>query len=65
MLKNTDIAVIPGGLTSIVQPLDVCLNRPFKDHLRSKWFEWVLEGEKTCTAGGNIRAASLDCVPMG
>ena len=36
---NTDIAVIPGGLTSIVQPLDVCLNKPFKDHLRSKWSE--------------------------
>ena len=29
-------AVIPGGLTSLVQPLDVCLNKPFKDRLREK-----------------------------
>lgn len=31
---NTDIVVIPGGLTSIIQPLDVCLNKPFKDSER-------------------------------
>ena len=29
-------AVIPGGLMSLVQPLDVCLNKPFKDRLREK-----------------------------
>ena len=34
--ENTDLAIIPGGLTSIVQPLDVCLNKPFKDRLREK-----------------------------
>ena len=28
--KNTDLAVIPGGLTSRLQPLDVSLNKPFK-----------------------------------
>src|SRR6266496_4380022 len=28
--KNTDLAVIPGGLTSRLQPLDVSLNRSFK-----------------------------------
>ena len=34
---DTTMAVIPGGLTSLVQPLDVCLNKPFKDGMRSKW----------------------------
>ena len=28
--KKTDLAVIPGGLTSRLQPLDVSLNRSFK-----------------------------------
>ena len=28
--KKTDLAVIPGGLTSRLQPLDVLLNKSFK-----------------------------------
>jgi len=31
---NTDLAIIPGGLTSILQLLDVSLNNPFKDGVR-------------------------------
>ena len=29
--EKTELAVIPGGLTSLLQPLDVSLNKPFKD----------------------------------
>ena len=29
--ENTELAVIPGGLTSLLQPLNVSLNKPFKD----------------------------------
>lgn len=28
-----DIAVIPGGLTAVLQPFNVSLNRPFKDNV--------------------------------
>jgi hypothetical protein len=39
--NNMDVVIIPGGCTSKVQPLDVCLNKPFKSILRSKWIEYV------------------------
>ena len=57
--NKTATAVIPGGLTSLVQLLDVCLNKPFKDRLREKWMTWMMSGEKTFTPGGQLRAASL------
>jgi len=53
--ENTDLAIIPGGLTSIVQPLDVCLNKPFKDRLREKWNIWMSSGQFSYTKGGNLK----------
>jgi hypothetical protein len=36
-------SVIPGGITSVLQPLDVCLNKPFKNHTRNDWVEFMYE----------------------
>lgn len=35
-LRSHDImaSLIPGGCTGLIQPLDVSINRPFKDYLR-------------------------------
>ena len=30
--QNVSAVVIPGGCTSKIQPLDVCLNKPFKSY---------------------------------
>ena len=53
--ENTDLAVIPGGLTSVLQPLDVSLNKPFKDRVRQKW---MAEGIHELTAGGRQKKPS-------
>ena len=61
--KNTFQAMIPGGLTSVLQPLDVVLNKPFKDRLRQKWLAWMsLEDDKPVTKGGNIKKPSTSLV---
>eukprot|EP00522_Entomoneis_paludosa_P003477 CAMPEP_0172476392 /NCGR_PEP_ID=MMETSP1065-20121228/70355_1 /TAXON_ID=265537 /ORGANISM="Amphiprora paludosa, Strain CCMP125" /LENGTH=405 /DNA_ID=CAMNT_0013234613 /DNA_START=1634 /DNA_END=2851 /DNA_ORIENTATION=+ len=34
---------IPGGCTSLCQPVDIGVNKPFKDRIRKMWEEWMLE----------------------
>uniref|UniRef100_U9UL47 DDE-1 domain-containing protein n=1 Tax=Rhizophagus irregularis (strain DAOM 181602 / DAOM 197198 / MUCL 43194) TaxID=747089 RepID=U9UL47_RHIID len=41
---NFQLAVISEGLTSVYQPLDVSINKPFKDNLRKEWHEWMCKG---------------------
>lgn len=41
--QHSKVAVIPGGLTKILQPLDVGVNKPFKDNLRDGWERWMAD----------------------
>ena len=47
---NTTIVVIPGGCTSVLQPLDVSINKPVKSILRQSWERYMLEQSENDTA---------------
>ena len=55
---NTTIIVIPGGLTSVLQPLDVSINKPVKNHLRHSWEDYMLQN----TNSGNPAKPSKQCI---
>lgn len=59
---NTIPAVIPGGTTKYLQPLDISVNRAFKVALREEWEAWMTSGEKSFTKTGRMRRASLNQV---
>ncbi len=56
---RSDIVVIPGGLTGLVQPAYVSWNKLFKAAYKDLYNEWIANGEKSYTAAGNSRKASL------
>ena len=57
---NTDVAIIPGGLTSQLQPLDVSINKPFKDKVRVLWSKWMAGSTNhALTRGGHLRKPSI------
>lgn len=40
---GVEVEHIPGGLTGLCQPVDVGINKPFKDLIRIRWNDWMLE----------------------
>jgi hypothetical protein len=37
-----EVKHIPGGCTSLCQPVDVGFNKPFKDRVRRQWVSWMI-----------------------
>ena len=56
---NTDLVIIPGEMTLLLQPLDVSINKPFKDGLRHCWKDWIMNGEKAYIKSGRMRKVNL------
>ena len=50
---NCDYKFIPPSFTSSLQPLDVCIKKPFREYYREEWNEWMDNGEHIYTKGGN------------
>ena len=54
---KSNMCLIPGGLTSQLQPANhYWNNKPFKT-VYCKLYEWMASGEKVLTAGGNMEAS--------
>ena len=60
--RKIDVAVIPGGLTPVLQPLDKCLNKPFKDNMWRKYLNWMMTGPFEYTPVGKKKALSKNLV---
>lgn len=59
--ENVFFAIIPKNLTSILQPLDVSLNKSFQDFFEDKYNEYLtkaLNSSQGRTKGGNIKVPS-------
>lgn len=61
---RTTLAVIPGGLTSMLQPLDVCLIKPFKDNVRKYWADWIASDLPEETKGGNLKKPDIAVIAL-
>jgi len=50
------LTVIPGGLTSQLQPLDFSVNKPFKGFMHEEWAKWNEAPSHHVTQAGRLRA---------
>jgi len=60
--QKIDVAVIPGGLTPVLQPLDKCLIKPFKDSIRKKYLAWMISGPFEYTPSRKKKALTRNLV---
>ena len=50
--QKTDLIIIPGRLTSVLQPYDICLNKPFKAALKDLYTQWMAKNDHSSTPSG-------------
>ena len=59
---NSELLVIPGGMTSVLQPMDVPTNKPFKDRFRQQYLTWISDPARELTETGKIKRAAPSAV---
>ena len=59
---KTHLAVISGGLTSHLQPLDVSVNKPFKVFMHEEWAKWIETQTHHVTPAGRVKRPSISNV---
>ncbi|KAH8020518.1 hypothetical protein HPB51_002467 [Rhipicephalus microplus] len=56
--SRTELFVIPGGMASKLQLLDICLDKPLKDPIKRLYMKWMRSGELEVTLAGRMKWAS-------
>ena len=51
---NADVVIVPEGCTSIIQPMDKYINKPFKESMRQRWQQWMCQ-DRVKTNRGNLK----------
>jgi hypothetical protein len=60
---GVEVKHIPGGCTSLCQPVDIGFNTPFKDCMRKQWTSWMMS--KSIVHGTTSQLVRLDVAKMG
>ena len=55
---KTKLVVIPGGMISVLQSMEVSINKPFKDRLRQQYLTWIADPVCELTETGKIKCTA-------